>query len=396
MMHQHIASQVSSILIAIFVISTSWKVNTIQGVTAISRNNPPLIFTNNASFRRRPSSNFNSRSLTNTQLASSSSSSSSTYNEYDYEDGDNEWDRLERIKKELEQKLGGYRPWSIDTSSGQPGQYSWTSKILFLNVIVYGLQMVNPNITKMFLKRSDMIRNGKQLYRVFTPMFLHGSVSHLMLNSFSMNNIGPEMERLFGSGRFLMTYAIGGIAGNIASAYYTPNPSLGASGAVFGLMGAYYAFLSRNEEIFGRSGKATMGRIASTLGMNVMFGFMMPSIDNWAHIGGAIGGVAMATSFGPKLSFMGLPSGGRIIVDKPAVRLPPSIESIPGTISKRLRRGGKMRRMRGQRYQSELPPANPWRRNRNAYRNGKWERRRKREGRRHGGTFELDRKPLYD
>jgi len=196
--------------------------------------------------------------------------------------------------------------------------------------------MVNPNITRMFAKRSELIMNGKELYRLFTPVFLHGSLSHLMLNSFSMNNIGPEMERSFGSGRFLATYIIGGIAGNMASAYYTPNPSLGASGAVFALMGGYYAFLSRNEEIFGRSGQDMMGRIGSTIGMNVIFGMMSPSIDNWAHIGGAVGGVAMATAFGPKLSFMGLPSGGRIIVDKPAVRLPNSIESIPGKISKRL------------------------------------------------------------
>lgn len=369
-------------LLLLAISTTNWNVKTFQGVTAISRN-APLIFTNNASFRRRTSSR-SSSSLGKTQLTSSSSSSH--HNPYDYEDGDNEWDRLERIKKELEPKLGGYRPWSIDTSSGRPGAYSWTSKILLLNVIVYGLQMVNPNVTKMFLKRSDLIMNGKQLYRLVTPMFLHGSVSHLMLNSFSMNNVGPEMERNFGSGRFLMTYVIGGIAGNIASAYYTPNPSLGASGAVFGLMGAYYTFLSRNEDIFGRSGQAMMGRIGSTIGMNVIFGMMMPSIDNWAHIGGAIGGVAMATTFGPKLSFMGLPSGGRIIVDKPSVRFPSSIESIPGNISKRLRKG--KRRMQVQRYQSELP-ARPWRRDK--YQN-RWQQRKRQ--RRRGGTF--DRRPMYD
>jgi membrane associated rhomboid family serine protease len=246
--------------------------------------------------------------------------------------------------------------------------------------------MVNPNITKMFAKRSELIMNGQELYRLFTPMFLHGSVSHLMLNSFSMNNIGPEMERSFGSGRFLATYIIGGIAGNMASAYYTPNPSLGASGAVFGLMGAYYTFLSRNEDIFGRSGQAMMGRIGSTIGMNIIFGMMMPQIDNWAHIGGAVGGVFMATTFGPKLSFMGLPSGGRIIVDKPAMRLPNSIESIPGKISKRLRKG--RRRMQVQRYQSEMP-AKPWRRNR--YHN-MWQER-TRPKRRRSGTF--NRKPMY-
>lgn len=280
----------------------------------------------------------------------------------DYEDGEDEWDRLERIKKELEPKLGGYRPWSIDTSylRRRPGQYSWTSKIVILNIAMYGLQMINPNVTRMFAKRSDLILSGRQLYRLVTPIFLHGSVSHLMLNSFSLNNIGPEVERIFGGGRFLATYLVGGIVGNLASAYYTPNPSLGASGAVFGLMGAYYTFLSRNERLFGSSGQDMMGRVGSTLGMNVLFGMMSPSIDNWAHIGGGIGGVAMATAFGPKLYLMMLPSGGRILVDKPALRLPRSIESIPGKVNKRFRR--VKRRMQVQRYQSELP-AKPWRRN---------------------------------
>ena len=161
------------------------------------------------------------------------------------------------------------------------------------NVFIYALQMINPNVTKMFAKRSDMIMNGRQLYRLFTPMFLHGSVSHLLLNSYSLSNIGPEVERLFGGGRFLATYIAGGVAGNLASAYYTPNPSLGASGAVFGLMGAYYAFLSRNEELFGRSGERAMGRVGSTLGMNVLFGMASPSIDNWAHVGGGVGGVTL-------------------------------------------------------------------------------------------------------
>ena len=83
----------------------------------------------------------------------------------------------------------------------------------------------------------------------------------------------------------MATYVVGGIAGNLASAMYTPNPSLGASGAVFSLMGAYYTFLSRNEHLFGRSGQAMMGRVGSTLGMNVVFGMMSPAIDNFAHIG---------------------------------------------------------------------------------------------------------------
>ena len=212
-------------------------------------------------------------------------------------------------------------------------------------------------------------------------MFLHGSLSHLLLNSYSLGNVGPEVEKVFGSGRFLATYVAGGVIGNMASAYYTPNPSLGASGAVFGLMGAYYTFLSRNEELFGRSGAAAMGRVGSTMGMNILFGMASPSIDNWAHIGGMLGGVGFATTFGPKLYLMGMPSGGRIIVDKPAVRLPPAIEQIPSKVMKRLKRG--RRRMQVQRYQSELS-AKPWRKTQ------RWQ-----QQMRPTRSKTFDRKPMY-
>lgn len=218
----------------------------------------------------------------------------------DYDDGQDdidEWDRLDRIKKQLQSQLGGYRPWSVQTRPRKPGSYSWTTQLVLANIGFFALQMIMPSVTKLGAKRSELIMQGKELHRLITPVFLHGSPMHLMLNTFSLQNIGPEVERLFGGGRFLCTYLAAGIAGNMVSAYYSPNPSLGASGAVFGLMGAYYAFLSQNERLLGRSGQDAMGRVSGTLGMNILFGLSSPSIDNWAHIGGAIGGGKDVTSF---------------------------------------------------------------------------------------------------
>ena len=60
---------------------------------------------------------------------------------------------------------------------------------------------------------------------------------------------------------WIIIYTLTGVVGNLFSAYNTPNPSLGASGAVFGLMGAYYIFLNQNDTLFGRSGQAIMGRV---------------------------------------------------------------------------------------------------------------------------------------
>lgn len=312
----------------------------------------------NQRFRRNVSLNIYPKNLSSSGKTAQLVSTSTSSKVYDYEDGEDDLDRLERIRRDLQDKMDGFRPWSVDMTSRRPGKYSITSRILFVNVAMYLLQMGFPSITRNFAKRSDLILQGKELYRLFTPMFLHGSFSHLMLNSFSMQNIGPEVERLFGGGRFLATYIIGGVVGNLFSAYNTPNPSLGASGAVFGLMGAYYVFLNQNDSLFGRSGEAIMGRVAQTLTMNVIFGMASPSIDNWAHIGGAVGGSLFAASFGPKLYLMSLPNGGRIIVDKPVIRLPRSVETIPSKIRKRF--GRAKRRMVINRYQSDLS-SKPWR-----------------------------------
>lgn len=284
--------------------------------------------------------------------------SNDDYDNYDWEE---EREQLNEIKRALTKRLGGYRPYNVNPSPSRPGTLSWTAKIVFANVVVYGLQMFSPSITRRFAKQSSLILEGKELYRLVTPVFLHGSVMHLMFNTFSLQNIGPEVEKLFGEGRFLATYIAAGIAGNIASAIKTPNPSLGASGAVFGLMGAYYACLSQNEDIFGKSGERMMGRVGGSLAINIFFGLMSPNIDNWAHVGGGIGGAAMAITFGPKLSVLGLPGGGSIVVDKPAVRLPSVIEELPITLKKKIRKGRV--RMQVDKIQSNLP-ATPWRRNR--------------------------------
>lgn len=181
------------------------------------------------------------------------------------------------------------------------------------------------------------------------------------MNTYSLQNIGPEVEKLFGPGRFVATYLVAGVAGNILSAMNTPNPSLGASGAIFGLLGAYYTFLNRNGQLFGRSASIQMDNVGRTLFMNIIFGLASPGIDNWGHIGGAMGGALMAYYVGPKLFIARLPNGTRMVVDKPTFRLPRVIESIPERIGKNLTR--MKRRMQ---VESELTlhrsKPRPWRR----------------------------------
>jgi len=156
-------------------------------------------------------------------------------------------ERREAIRRGINRRLGrGIKIWNPNNTR-RYGTLSLTSKICLANIAMFTLQMISPSITKLGVKRSDLILQGKDLYRLITPIFLHGDVSHIAMNLFSLQNIGPEVEKLFGQKRFLATYIVSGISGNLLSAYMNLNPSLGASGAVFGLMGAYFAFSNRNE-----------------------------------------------------------------------------------------------------------------------------------------------------
>eukprot|EP00533_Pseudo-nitzschia_delicatissima_P006698 CAMPEP_0116087994 /NCGR_PEP_ID=MMETSP0327-20121206/5644_1 /TAXON_ID=44447 /ORGANISM="Pseudo-nitzschia delicatissima, Strain B596" /LENGTH=393 /DNA_ID=CAMNT_0003579067 /DNA_START=146 /DNA_END=1327 /DNA_ORIENTATION=- len=251
-------------------------------------------------------------------------------------------------------------------------QRSWSGRLTLANIVCYAIQSFNPRFTQWGVKLSERILAGKDLYRLITPVFLHGGLYHLFTNSYSLNNVGPITEQVFGPGRFLATYLVSGATGNLLSAINSPNPALGASGAVFGVMGGLYVFLSRNDWVMGQQGEAYSSAITQTLLINLFMGAVNPMVDNWGHIGGAIGGAAMSWYFGPRLYLAELPISEvetrRVIVDKPIVRLPSSIENIPKKIGKGV--GRATRRIKIWGYVENLPDK-PWRRNRRTGHQGK-------------------------
>eukprot|EP00548_Thalassiothrix_antarctica_P000573 CAMPEP_0194138300 /NCGR_PEP_ID=MMETSP0152-20130528/8134_1 /TAXON_ID=1049557 /ORGANISM="Thalassiothrix antarctica, Strain L6-D1" /LENGTH=195 /DNA_ID=CAMNT_0038835727 /DNA_START=97 /DNA_END=681 /DNA_ORIENTATION=- len=176
--------------------------------------------------------------------------------------------------------------------------------------------------------------NGEDLYRLVSCTFLHGSVTHLFGNIYSLGRLGPEVERYFGTGRFACVYLISGISGSLASAMFTPNPSLGASGAVFGLVGAYATFVKRNIGVLNAYNMKGNGGALQSLCLSMVLGLTNPMTDNWAHVGGFLGGAFAANVYGPRLSMRSLPNGSVVVIDKPISRLPRCIEKIPEQISK--------------------------------------------------------------
>ncbi|HHW36935.1 MAG TPA: rhomboid family intramembrane serine protease [Bacillales bacterium] len=124
-------------------------------------------------------------------------------------------------------------------------------------------------------------------WRFITPMFLHIGFLHLAMNSLALYYLGISVERIYGSWRFLTIYFAAGITGGVASFVFTTQVSAGASGAIFGCFGALLYFGVAHPSLFLRS----MGwNVIVVLGINLAFGFLVPMVDNSAHIGGLIGG----------------------------------------------------------------------------------------------------------
>lgn len=132
--------------------------------------------------------------------------------------------------------------------------------------------------------------NG-EWYRLITSAFLHGSLLHLGFNMYVLYVLGPPLERLLGHVRFLALYLIAGFGGAVASFTFSDYRtwSVGASGAIFGLMGALV--------VAGRHLRTDITQVLVLIGINVVIGFIAPGIDWRAHLGGLVTGAAVAWVF---------------------------------------------------------------------------------------------------
>jgi rhomboid protease GluP len=196
---------------------------------------------------------------------------------------------------------------SVRTPQGKP---LVTYTLLGLCVAIYALQWATQSFfgfdypSALGLKVNELIIQG-QLWRLFTPMFLHGSIVHIALNMYALLAFGPQLERYYGHGRYLALYLVSGFAGNVASFQFSSAPSLGASTAIFGLLGAEAVFLYRNRKLFGGSAQRALTNLIVIGVINLVYGFASPGIDYWGHIGGLVGGVLFAWFGGPVLEVSG-------------------------------------------------------------------------------------------
>lgn len=197
-----------------------------------------------------------------------------------------------------------------------------TNGLIAANAIIYAAQVLSKDmITVLGAKVNNAILAG-QWWRLISPAFLHGNLMHLVVNCYSLHNLAPMVESLSGGKRLLAVYMAAAVAGNVASFYGSAAPSLGASGAVFGVGGALLVYFYRNKEIYGKRSEYVLRSLWQTLGFNLLYGFANPRIDNFGHMGGLLGGAAAAWLLGPRLR-IGTIAGtrGQYLLDDPPLRL---------------------------------------------------------------------------
>jgi rhomboid protease GluP len=149
-------------------------------------------------------------------------------------------------------------------------------------------------------KDNASIKLGGQYYRFLTSMFLHAGLLHIGFNAYALYAIGPETERLYRTPRFLALYFIAGFGGALASYMFTPNPGVGASGAIFGLIGGLAAFYYVSRQLLGDIARRQIGNLITIIMINLFIGFSTPLIDNSAHIGGLIIGALVGWLLAPR------------------------------------------------------------------------------------------------
>ncbi len=178
-----------------------------------------------------------------------------------------------------------------------------TLSIVAINVIVFvlmlfggaGLLSHDGAVAVHFGSNFGLLTLHGQWWRLLTSIFIHFGLLHIALNMTALYQTGRTVERMFGSGHFLLLYLFSGLCGSMVSTLWHPAAnSAGASGAIFGVFGGLLAFLLSPDNAIPRS--VISEHRSSTLafiGFNLISGFILPGVDNGAHIGGLVGGLVI-------------------------------------------------------------------------------------------------------
>lgn len=194
----------------------------------------------------------------------------------------------------------------------RPARSYVTWALIAVNLAIFALTALIPSleneVVRGFANQPAAVDAG-EYWRLFTAMFLHANIIHVLMNMLALQSLGSVIEVAFGHRRYILIYILGGLAGSILSAGLN-GPfvfSVGASGAVFALFGAEAAHLYTNWQVMGPSAQMRLRQVIMLAVLNFSIGFFGNmtgggafNIDNWAHIGGFLGGALLAYLIGPR------------------------------------------------------------------------------------------------
>lgn len=167
-----------------------------------------------------------------------------------------------------------------------------TYTFLGINLVVFLLMTIAGGSTDQRVliafgaKVNTLIQAG-EVWRLLTSTFIHIGIIHLVFNLYALRALGPLTEESFGHRQFLMIYIFSGLGGSIASFLFSPALSAGASGAIFGLLGALLYYSIKRPYLW----KSGLGmNLVIVILVNFGFGLSQPGIDNYAHLGGLLTG----------------------------------------------------------------------------------------------------------
>lgn len=169
--------------------------------------------------------------------------------------------------------------------------------VMFVSMYIFGSSSTSIRTLIQFGGNAVSYTKYGDYYRLFTSIFLHAGILHLICNMYSLYVIGPQVESFYGKLKYLSIFIISGISGSLLSTALSGNNaiSVGASGAIFGLLGAILYFGYHYRVYLGNVLKS---QIIPLIILNLGIGFIFTGIDNFAHIGGLIGGVFASMAVG--------------------------------------------------------------------------------------------------
>lgn len=175
-----------------------------------------------------------------------------------------------------------------------------TLGLIVINVLIYAYMILFGQYEMMinnFAVYGPYIVKYHEYYRLLTGAFLHGDILHLLFNCYGLFVIGSQIENFMGKAKFLVIYFVSVLTGSLLSILLTKGVSIGASGAIFGLMGSLLYFGYHYRVYLGTVLKS---QIIPLIVLNLIIGFASSGIDNFAHIGGLVGGILSTIAVGVK------------------------------------------------------------------------------------------------